>query len=344
MVGLAIVAICWSWGVRTVRKASPGKGSLLRVVAIQPAIPQLQKWNETHEAEIVKALKEQTELALMCKPDLIVWPETATPGMLRIDPVSLRLLEMVANHGQTALLAGSMDYRQEDDHDPEYLNASFLISTNGQISASYNKRHLVLFGEILPFERQVPFIQRWSPLGFSCVPGEPDQPLMQLANPTRNAPPIPLSVLICFEDAFPYLARRDVRRGARLLINQTNDAWFDGSAASRQHMANAALRTVENRLPMVRAANTGITCFIDRFGRITERVLPSQGNNQSRGFSVASIRAGTSEMALTLYTRFGDWILGIPCAIATLLWMLWMWRSSHRARFRNECQSEPTVG
>jgi apolipoprotein N-acyltransferase len=346
MVGLTAVAVCWSWGVRSVRQgAKEAAGPTLRVAAIQPAIPQLQKWNEAHEHEINKALGEKTELAMMSRPDLIVWPETATPGMMRIDPLSQRLIESVAAQGEAYLLAGSMDYRQLPGQDPQYLNASFLVSTNGQVKAVYNKRHLVLFGEYLPFENQLPFMKRWSPLGFSCVRGEPDQPLMELATPaTADHPPVALSVLICFEDVFPYLARRDVRRGARLLVNQTNDAWFDGSAASRQHMANAVLRTVENRVPMVRAANTGISCFIDRFGRII-KCLPGHGH----GYLVDELGTSSADMPLTPYTRKGDWLFGLPCALATVLAAFWCIRGSCknaalRLLLRTGRQSEAEAG
>jgi len=345
MIGLAAVAICWSWGMRTVRQTPPATGPSLRIAAIQPAIPQLQKWNESHEHDIYKALNEQTELALMSKPDLVVWPETATPGMLRIDPASQRLIDAVAAQGDAYLLAGSMDYTQAPGEEPQYLNASFLVTPAGHIESVYNKRHLVLFGEYLPFERQIPFLKRWSPLGFSCIGGDPLQPLMEMkrpaARPEADSEPVRLSVLICFEDAFPYLARRDVRRGARLLVNQTNDAWFDGSAASRQHMANAVLRAVENRVPMVRAANTGITCFIDRFGRITERVVTDAGETRARGFSIASVTPADAAMPLTPYTRAGDWLFGLPCALATVLAALFMLRGSLAHRFRTGHQTAP---
>jgi len=342
MVGLAVVAICWSWGVRTVRQGeSDAAGPVLRVAAIQPAIPQLQKWDDSHEHDIAKALGEQTELALMSRPDLIVWPETATPGMLRIDPLSQRLVDSISVQGNAYLLAGSMDYRQLTEQDPEYLNASFLIATNGLIAAVYNKRHLVLFGEYLPFENQLPFMKQWSPLGFSCISGEPDQPLMDLATPgTDGREPVRLSVLICFEDVFPYLARRDVQRGARLLVNQTNDAWFDGSAASRQHIANAVLRAVENRIPMVRAANTGITCFIDRFGRIIKQ-LPNRG----QGYLVDELETAAAGMPLTRYTRSGDRLFGLPCAVATVLAALFVLLQDRVAGgFRTGRRSEAEAG
>ena len=332
MVGLAAVAVCWSWGVRTVRQSPPPGGPTLRIAAIQPAIPQLQKWDESQARDIYKALGELSEVALMLQPDLIVWPETATPGMLRIDPASQRLTESITARTDACLLAGSMDYRQLPGQDPEYLNASFLISTDGQIEAAYAKRHLVLFGEYLPFENQIPLLKRWSPLGFSCIPGEPDQPLFALSDSTGK-PPVLMSTLICFEDVFPHLARRDVRRGARLLINQTNDAWFDGSAASRQHMANAVLRAIENRVPMVRAANTGISSFIDRFGRITKQSLAGV-----YGVYNDAVTLSEANVPMTAYTRCGDWLFGIPCAVATVLAALWLWG---RNRFRTGCRNGP---
>ncbi len=315
MIGLAAVAICWSWGVSTVRGVSSADaGTVVRIAAVQPAIPQLQKWSEDQAAENYRALQEQSDLAMMSRPHLMVWPETATPDMLRVDPDALMLAQSLTSQG-TYLLAGSMDY-QQGIKDMEYLNASFLLAPDGKgVEAAYVKRHLVLFGECLPFERKIPFLQRWAPLGFSCLPGALEQPLVEFSvrQEASEAVSVAVSVLICFEDIFTYLARRDVRRGARLLINQTNDAWFDGSAASRQHMANAVLRTVENRVPLVRAANTGVTCFLDRVGRLT--TPRSYAFTSSRGYSVDSVTVPAPSMPLTPYTRLGDWLLAIPCTL-----------------------------
>ncbi len=344
LAGLGVVALCWSWGVRVVRQAPPETGRLLRVAAVQPAVPQVQKWSEAHERDIYAALRGQTELALMSRPDLVVWPETATPGMLGVDPESSHLAESLAAEG-CWLLAGSMDFIQPEGRKASYLNGSFLLSPSGAVEAVYHKRHLVIFGEYLPFESWFPFLERWAPLGFSCIPGAARQPLMRLVPAGvagGESAAVPLSVLICFEDAFPYLARRDVRGGARLLINQTNDSWFDGSAASRQHMANAVLRTVENRVPLVRAANTGVTCFVDRFGRLVDLFMTPDGDTESRGFSVSAVTVSGPDMVLTPYTRYGDLLFGLPCALLTLLSvilsaMLPVWR---RSRTGSRCAPE----
>lgn len=336
MVGLASVAVAWSWGVRTVRRESLSEDLFrLRVAAVQPAIPQIQKWDEEHERDLFRALREQTEMALLSRPDLIVWPETALPGLLRYDPVSWQFTEDLARGGAW-LLAGTMDAEYTPSGTRLFYNSSFLLSPEGDIADVYHKRHLVLFGEYLPFQRRFPFVARWAPLGLTCEPGPMAPPLMQLVfdNEGRNRDPesVLFSTLICFEDSFAYLARADVRRGARFLVNQTNNAWFDGSSASRQHMANAILRTVENRVPMVRSANTGITCFVDRFGRIRELFATQQGVVDARGFSVAEMAVPLADADMTLYTRYGDWLLAIPSLALSLLYLIWLALRRYRRR------------
>jgi apolipoprotein N-acyltransferase len=108
-------------------------------------------------------------------------------------------------------------------------------------------------------------------------------------------------VLICFEDSLPYLARRAARAGAAWLVNQTNDSWFDPDCGSVQHLANSVFRSVETRLPMLRCANTGITCAIDRSGRITQTLAL-----RTEGFQVAEVVPNGTDQDLTFYVRHGD--------------------------------------
>jgi len=322
MLGLLAIALCWSWGVRTVRRGVPGGETevSVRMAAVQPNIPQVQKWSEVHRQDAYLALKEQTELAVMSRPALVIWPETAIPDLLQIDPLAQHVVSSLVTNG-SQLLVGSMDYEQPDV-DVLYYNASFLVDETSSIVGAYRKRHLVPFGEYVPFENQVALIKRLAPLGFSCVPGEPVGPMELRVEHEGRETTAPLGVLICFEDVFPYLARNDVRAGARFLVNQTNDAWFGPSAASRQHMANAVFRAVENRVPLVRCANTGVTCFIDRFGRIVELLAGDDGDTTLKGFSVSELRIPPADMPLTSYTRFGDWMFARPCAMVVLVLLL----------------------
>ena len=318
MVGLVILASSWSMGLRTLRwltDVAMEDPQGLHIALIQPAIPQVQKWSEEHAREIEKVLREQTERALLSSPDLVVWPETATPGMVRFDAASRALVADAVSEG-AALLVGTMDFNPDT---MEYFNAALLVGPDNKIHGVYNKRHLVPFGEYVPLTRWLPVLERFAPLGFSCTPGEMKQAYLLLPGPEQT---IPASVLICFEDVFPYLARRDVRRGARILLNLTNDGWFDGTAAPRQHLALAVLRAVENQVPMVRAANTGVSAFIDQAGRIRE--VPGPRAEGRYGFGTRGVVLMPESVRPTLYTRFGDWLLAIPSAIGTVLLGAWM--------------------
>ena len=160
---------------------------------------------------------------------------------------------------------------------------------------TYYKQHLVLFGEYIPFEGKNPLINALTPIGSSFTPGR-TATVFKRPGDGRG-----FSVLICFEDSLPYLARRAARAGATWLVNQTNDSWFDPDCGSAQHLANAVFRCIETRLPMLRCANTGITCAIDAAGHITGALAP-----RTVGFQVAEIVPADPARAATFYVRFGD--------------------------------------
>ena len=120
--------------------------------------------------------------------------------------------------------------------------------------------------------------------------------------------------LICFEDIVPVLSRRATRAGARMLVNQTNDAWFDPSAGSRQHFLNGLFRAVENRVPLVRCCNTGVTGVIDRFGRIQKTLITPEGDIRFEGFLTTDVPVPGDEFEMSSYTRFGD-VFAVSCAV-----------------------------
>jgi apolipoprotein N-acyltransferase len=176
----------------------------------------------------------------------------------------------------------------------------------------YAKRHLVFFGEYVPFGDYFPFLR--SIAGVDDITPGAENVVFRLKDKE-------FSVLICFEDTLPYLARECVRAGARLLINQTNDAWFDPSWASRQHMTHCIFRCVENRVACLRSTNTGLTCYIDRFGLIRSSLEPmgrAQGDPQIMR-SEADFSPGN--MPLSFYTRHGD-LFALACAAFSLPFLL----------------------
>jgi apolipoprotein N-acyltransferase len=202
-----------------------------------------------------------------------------------------------------------------DDRNYDIFNSSFLFGAEG-IRGTYRKRHLVPFGEYVPLESRIPFLKRFAPAGFSCEPGR-GSAVFEI--PTLDGK-FKVGALICFEDAFPSLARESVRDGADILATLANDSWFGGSAEGEQHLAQAVLRCVENGRPMMRATNRGVSAFIDSHGRITRRVGGEDGES---GFAMGDLSAG---MRQTLYTRFGDWPLNMPCAAALLAFIVWRMR------------------
>src|SRR5206468_8962634 len=177
-------------------------------------------------------------------------------------------------------------------------NSAGLFLPDGTTSPRYAKRHLVPFGERMPFQ--------W------FLPGLGKIDLGQ-AEWTAGTEPVvfpseagPFAPLVCFESIFPDLAREDVRRGAAWLVNITNDEWFGNSAALYQHAAMAVFRAVESHVPLLRCANTGLTLLADANGRVTDRAPVFQP-------AIVSGRLGRPGLP-TPYTRLGDW----PGAAAVL--------------------------
>jgi apolipoprotein N-acyltransferase len=319
MIGLLACAVALVWGVKRLRVVSGfgiNEGSV-RISAVQPNIAQDEKWDSEFEALILRRLDEQTELAAsFTAPDLIIWPETAIPWLFDAEE-NAEFMSGVLRHGVPVLL-GAMT----ESHGPEtnrYYNSAILCRPQGA-PERYHKQKLVMFGEYIPFARLLPSFLGFDPLGWSCLSGagpvifdlEPRGQRGPAATETVQYAPstVSISVLICFEDVFPQFARRAVRAGARLLIVQTNDAWFDPTHASVQHMAHSVLRCIENRVPMVRVGNTGVTCAIDPAGRIST-IGPDGGMMLRRVASAPFIVPVQRHHSDTIYARLLyriDWV------------------------------------
>jgi apolipoprotein N-acyltransferase len=299
LMGMTVILIAFVTGNKMYNQPElPGRET--RIALIQPAIPQYDKWSEEKEEMIYQRLQDLTSQSILwTTPDLVVWPETALPYDVKQSEYCYDLVYSLARMG-SPILVGSMDSEIRYDQKPLYYNSSFLFDTNGIIIEEYQKRHLVLFGEYVPFHQYVDIVNAMTPVMESFTPGSTST-VFQV--PERK---MPFSALICFEDSLPYLARHSVRNGARMLINQTNDAWFDPSSASRQHMAMSVFRAVENRVPMVRSANTGYTCEINARGQIQRVLMSENGQHDGPGFHLAVVNIPPDEMPLTFYTRHGD--------------------------------------
>jgi apolipoprotein N-acyltransferase len=283
----------------------------LHVAAVQADIPQHEKFDPQFSAKIFERFSRLSEIALRSSPppDLLIWPESSMPDPVR-DPntESNQFVTEFSVSAKTDLLLGTLDVQ-----DRHYYNAALLISGGMQQMQIYHKVHLVPFGEYIPLRHSFPLFaavaSKWVPDDFDA--GE-NYTLFRLTNRDVEVAP-----LICFEDTIGDLARQFVLRGATLLVDVTNDAWFLRSAGSRQHLANAIFRCVETRRPMARAANTGVTCFVNEFGRVTQMLQDESGSTFTEGVLSGEIRA-PMERELTFYTRHGE-LFATICAGITLI-------------------------
>jgi apolipoprotein N-acyltransferase len=325
-IALLSVALSFRTGVLLVREQAPA-GRSITIGAIQPAIPQVTKWTEEHVDFIHSTFRHLMMQAVndpAGAPDLIIWPETATPYCVMDDRgPSKGIVEELSRWG-SPLLIGSMD-EVTTGWDVVYYNASFLFDTNGVMTGHYYKQHLVPFGEYVPLSGWLPWLGKLAPMGWNCSPGR-DATVFSMGSAQRWT----FSSLICFEDIMADLSRRAVKKGARLLVNQTNDAWFDRSAGPEQHLAHCVFRCVENRVAAVRVANSGISCLIDPAGQILEQTENGIGRPPEATVLRWLVPMPGPDFELTAYTRYGDWLLGIPCGVVAALCFVLSFRSLRR--------------
>jgi apolipoprotein N-acyltransferase len=285
----------------------------LRVAAIQANVPREQKFDRQYQEKIFQQFTHLTEVALATRPapQLIVWPESSTPAPALLDPENKRFVMELSASSKTDLLLGTIDADQEGDY-----NAALLISKSGEDIQVYRKLHLVPYGEYVPGRNTVPFV---GAIVGDQVPGDFTRGKEPVVFRLTTAG-VKVAPLICFEDTLGELTRQFVLRGANLLANVTNDGWFLRSAGSQQHLENAIFRCVETRRPMVRAANTGVTCFVNRFGRVTQVLRDSKGSQFTEGVLSGTVDVPTNG-ALTFYSRHGELFAKI-CGGVTLLLLL----------------------
>ena len=288
----------------------------LRVAAVQANVPQNQKFDPQFTKKIFDQFRRLSEIALRSNPppDLLVWPESSMPDPVRDkNTASYQFVMDLAASTDSDLLLGTID-----EEGGRAYNAALLVSDGGERVQLYRKLHLVPFGEYVPGRYRVPLLAR---IVGDQVPGDfdagKDCTVFGLTNNDVQVAP-----LICFEDTIGELARRfvlpvETNPGANLLVDITNDGWFLRSAGSRQHLANAIFRCVETRRPMVRAANTGVTCFVNELGRITQRLQDENGSTFTEGVLTGEIKVPT-EHELTFYTRHGE-LFAKLCAVITLI-------------------------
>jgi apolipoprotein N-acyltransferase len=295
------------WRLLQIEKAEATTPADLGVALLQGNIEQDLKWDRAARERIFSIYRTLTlEAAANPEVDLVVWPEAATPFLFANDrDFQARQLRLAQEAGR-ALLFGSPTYARDGDQDVMY-NSAFLVGPDAVVLGRYDKIHLVPFGEYIPLRHFLFFLDK-------LVEGIGDF-RSGGAYTVLTIPQGRFAVLICFEVIFPELVRHFVRHGAQFLVNITNDAWFGYSPASYQHLSMVVLRAVENRLPIVRAANTGISAVIDSTGRLRQ---------QTDLFVRTWIKARITpaEGPTTFYTRWGD-LFAYGCLLVSAGSLVW---------------------
>jgi apolipoprotein N-acyltransferase len=266
------------------RLGVPAPTRTIQAAVVQPSIEQSLKWDPASLAETLRVYTTLTREAGRAEPAIILWPETAAPIFLRRDPRLVAELQVLSQEVRAPLLVGSVD----GDRIGLY-NSAFLLTGRG-IIAKYDKIHLVPFGEYVPLARVIGFVRRWAEFISEFQAG--------VAPRIFGEEPAPFGVVICYEGIFPELFRKFVAGGALYMVNITNDAWFGTTSGPWQHLAMLPFRAVENRVAIARAANTGVSAFVEPDGRIAKTLgLFERGVLSAR----LPLRRGK-----TFYTRIGD--------------------------------------
>jgi apolipoprotein N-acyltransferase len=272
------------------------------VAVIQGNVDQDQAWTPEYRLGMMRTYLGLMEQARAQGATVFLWPESAFPAIFDLDPPEAAQLKAYAREHHVDILAGSPWYVKERDG---YENAVVWVSAKGELGR-YAKRHLVLFGEAVPFREQIPLLDlALTRLGLARFLAGSEARSFDVQG-LRSSP------LICFESIFSGLARE--APAADMLAVVTLDTWFGRSVAPYHHASQACLRAVENGAWVARAAATGVSCFVDPAGRMLA-FLPLD----SPGFLVQRIQPMRGE---TLFRRFGDWFQWL-CLLLLVICARW---------------------
>jgi apolipoprotein N-acyltransferase len=274
-------------------------GCNVKVGIVQPNISQEVKWDPQYTEWMFEKLSDLT--GEIDSADVIVWPETVLPTIME-EPFIFGRIKNIAKEKNSNFIIGSQGVKNINK-ETLYYNSAFFISNTGGFVGEYSKMHLVPFGEYVPFVKTLPFLKWFTPIEEGFTPGT-EFSVIKLSNIDCE-----FSAIICFEDIFPNLARHFVKRGADVLVNLTNDAWYDKTCAVYQHAYLSIFRAVENGVPLIRATNTGSSCLIDHTGKINA-IKPFVPISESMEIIVPKSK--------TFYTKYGD-VFGWVCVILFLI-------------------------
>lgn len=301
------------WGQWRLQGSEPGFVDGVRLRIIQPSIPQKEKWKPENRAAVfqryLQVSRERVPGETLDKVSHLIWPESALPFLLEETPEALDAISAMLPEDAVFITGAARAERNSDTGSPrlKVFNSLFVMDKKARILGHYDKVHLVPFGEYLPFQEMLERIglEQLTRVRGGFTPG----------NGTRvlSAPGVPdFIALVCYEIIFPD-AVRETGTNPGWLLNVTNDAWFGNGTGPHQHFHQSRIRAVEQGLPLVRAANNGISAVVDSYGRVIAR-LPRN--------AVQALDSALPEASpVTVFVKWGTEIF-----VALILAALAFWR------------------
>ena len=296
---LALLTGAWGWGVVRIPVDPDHSGPVVRLV--QPNAPQAEKWDPDRAPFFFQRMLTQTAAPGATPPALVLWPESAVAFLLGAPGVAL---DRMADAARTQSPDSRIGFGVQRSDSGRYYNSLAVLDTDAAITQIYDKHHLVPFGEYIPLADWI----AGSPVGglagqalqgYAAGPG----PRLLELGPLGRALP-----LICYEAIFPRHTRISPRPD--WLLQVTNDAWFGTFSGPYQHLAQARLRAVEQGLPLLRSANTGVSAGFDGYGRDLGRLALGVD-----GFVDIPLPPA---LPPTPYARWGDWPIWVALAMLSL--------------------------
>jgi apolipoprotein N-acyltransferase len=305
------IVMASSFGYGFWRLSQERPGHQVKAGLVQGNIEQDKKWEPAFQKYVLDTYIGLSREAAKSSPDVIIWPETAVPFFFGDDKKNTDNLVEFQKTMNTPLLFGSVLTKKMTRDQLSLTNSVLLLDKQGKMAYRYDKIHLVPFGEYVPLRKVLFFVDKLVAGIGDYLPGT-----QYITAETEFGSFAPM---ICYEIIFPGLVRKFYSKNGDFIVNVTNDAWFGKTAGPYQHFSMAVFRAIENRKPVMRSANTGISGFIDSNGRILARTELFQKQVLSGEIKTDS--------TVSFYSRYGDLFIYFCIVIAAILFInLLSWR------------------
>ena len=298
-----IMASSLGYGLWRLDQSRPGH--MIKASVVQGSIEQDQKWDPEFQKYVIDTYTSLSLEAARNSPDLIIWPETAVPFFFEDDKENSEHLLEFQRTLNTHLLFGSVMTKKISSSQQFLTNSVILLDKEGKKTFQYDKIHMVPFGEYVPLRRVLFFVDKLVAGIGDYVPGN------QYTKAETNFGSF--ASLVCYEIIFPGLVRKFYAKNGDFIVTVTNDAWFGKTAGPYQHFSMAVFRAIENRKPVIRSANSGISGFIDSSGRIISKTGLFQ-----RQFLTEDVK---TDNTLSFYSKYGDLFTYFCMVIAAILFI-----------------------